>query len=71
MKAEKLAIRPWLSCQYNENTLVDLPSSVTKTAQNRFKLWNDFSIVGSSQQEYSLIEKRWLQSKRSIPCTPY
>ena len=28
MKAGKSAIRPWLSCQYNENTLVDLPSSV-------------------------------------------
>ena len=24
MKAGKSAIRPWLSCQYNENTLVDL-----------------------------------------------
>ena len=30
MKAGKLAIRPWLSCQCNENTLVDLPSSVSK-----------------------------------------
>ena len=28
MKAGMLAIRPWLSCQYNENMLVDLPSSV-------------------------------------------
>ena len=28
MKAGKLAILPWLSCQYNENTLLDLPSSV-------------------------------------------
>ena len=28
MKAGKSAIRPWLSCQYNENTLVDRPSSV-------------------------------------------
>ena len=28
MEAGKLAIRPWLVCQYNENTLVDLPSSV-------------------------------------------
>ena len=28
MKAGKSAIWPWLSCQYNENTLVDLPSSV-------------------------------------------
>jgi hypothetical protein len=28
MKAEKLAIQPWLICQYNENTLMDLPSSV-------------------------------------------
>ena len=28
MKAGKLAIWPWLSCPYNENTLVDLPSSV-------------------------------------------
>ena len=28
MKAGKLAIRPWLSCTYNENTLADLPSSV-------------------------------------------
>ena len=28
MKTGKLAIRPWLVCQYNENTLVDLLSSV-------------------------------------------
>ena len=28
MKTGKLAIRPWLSCQYKENTLVDLLSSV-------------------------------------------
>ena len=31
MKAGKLAIWPWLSCPYNENTLVDLPSSVDLT----------------------------------------
>ena len=29
MKAGKLAIQPKLSCQYSENTLMDLPSSVT------------------------------------------
>ena len=28
MKAGKSTIRPWLFCQYNENTLVDLLSSV-------------------------------------------
>ena len=28
MKAGMLAIWPWLICQYNKNTLVDLPSSV-------------------------------------------
>ena len=28
MKAEKLAIWPWLSGPYNEHTLVDLPSSL-------------------------------------------
>ena len=28
MKAGKSAIRPWLSCPYNEHTLMDLPSSV-------------------------------------------
>ena len=28
MKAGKLAIQPWLICPYNENTLVDLLSSV-------------------------------------------
>ena len=28
MKAEKLAIWPWLSCQYNKNVLVDLMSSM-------------------------------------------
>ena len=27
MKAGKLAIRPWLSCQYTENTLIDEPCS--------------------------------------------
>ena len=31
MKAGMSAIRPWLSCQYNKNTLVDLPSSVVYT----------------------------------------
>ena len=31
MKAGKLVIRPWLSCPYNEHTLVDLPSSVVTT----------------------------------------
>ena len=25
MKAEKSAIRPWLTCQYTENTLMDEP----------------------------------------------
>ena len=28
MKAGKSAIRPWMSCPYNDNTLLDLPSSV-------------------------------------------
>ena len=28
MKAGKLAIQPWLVCQYNKNMLVDLLSSV-------------------------------------------
>ena len=28
MKAGKLAICPWLICQYTENMLMDLPSSV-------------------------------------------
>ena len=31
MKAGKLAIRPWLSCPYNKNMLVDLPSFVLIT----------------------------------------
>ena len=30
MKAGKSAIRPWLSCPYNEHRLVDLPSSVSR-----------------------------------------
>ena len=34
VKAGKLAIRPWLVCQYNEHTLVDLPSSVGATNQD-------------------------------------
>ena len=37
LKAGKSAIRPWLSCQYNENTLVDLPSSVS-TSINKVAL---------------------------------
>ena len=28
IKAGKLAIRPWLSCQYTENTLMDEPSDL-------------------------------------------
>ena len=35
MKAWKSAIRPWLICQYNENTLVDLLSSVIKVKNIR------------------------------------
>ena len=31
MKAGKLAIWPWLSCPYDKNTHVDLPSSVCLT----------------------------------------
>ena len=31
MKAGKSAIQPWLSCPYNEHTLMDLPSSVYST----------------------------------------
>ena len=31
MKAGKSATQPWLSCQYNKNTLVDHPSSVCTT----------------------------------------
>ena len=31
MKAGKLAFRPWLICPYNENMLMDLPSSVNST----------------------------------------
>ena len=30
MKAGKLAIWPWLSCQYTENILTDLPSLMGK-----------------------------------------
>ena len=47
MKAGKLPIRPWLSCQYNEHTPVDLPSSVsdfnrmTKKKQNSNYLINN------------------------------
>ena len=44
MKARKSAIQPWLSCPYNENTLVDLPSSVwqTKTGQK-----STYCVLGS------------------------
>ena len=31
MKVRKMAIWPWLSCSYNENKLMDLPSSVRNT----------------------------------------
>ena len=34
MKAGKLAIWPWLSFQYNKNTLMDLPSSVSQCLFN-------------------------------------
>ena len=30
MKTGKLAIQPWLVCQYNKNMLADLPSSVAQ-----------------------------------------
>ena len=40
MKTGKLAIRPWLSCPYNEITLVDLQSSVVAALQNAQKLHN-------------------------------
>ena len=38
MKSGKLAIRPWLSCPYNEHMLVDLPSSVVLYLMKQKKL---------------------------------
>ena len=42
MKAGKMAIPPWLSCQYNENTLVNLPSSVR--FKKKCNCWRVFAI---------------------------
>ena len=45
MKAEKLAIRPWLSCPYSENTLMDLPASVAEMyhcSNNAYLDWKNF-----------------------------
>ena len=41
MQARKLAIPPWLSCQYNENTLVDLPSSVISSNMAKVEMAKD------------------------------
>ena len=47
MKAEKSAIRPWLTCPYHEHTLVDLPSSV-QTGDFFWPKWNlDLRFFGS------------------------
>ena len=40
IKAGKSAIRPWLVCQYNKNTFMDLPSSVvTSVNAHDFTVW--------------------------------
>ena len=46
MKAGKSAIWPWLSCPYNEHTLMDLPSSVIST---RFGTVTPFSMFSINQ----------------------
>ena len=56
MKAGKLTIRPWLSCQYNENMLVDVPSSVF----NRDIFWYHYtSAFGKNQRKNCLFSYLW------------
>ena len=46
MKTGKLAIWPWLSCPYNNHTLVNLQSSVVGPENNTTKFYfNQFSAA--------------------------
>ena len=62
MMSGKSAIWPWLGCQYNKNTLMDLPSSVDQSLNSNFNylIWKN-----SQEQPFSL----WLLlSPFKIPC---
>ena len=48
MKTGKLAIRHWLSCPYNNHTLVNLQSSVVGPENNTTKCYfNQFSAASN------------------------
>ena len=58
IKAGKLALRPWLSCPYNENTLMDLPSSVGvggKTANKQLAFFLHFAFAERVWEYIALI----------------
>ena len=40
MKAGNLAIWPWLICQYNKNTLVDLHKSFFGFSNSKYEWWD-------------------------------
>ena len=55
MKAEKLALWPWLSCPYNEHRLMDLTSSVHQSAF--CKMSNPRLSFGV---EHQLVQELWV-----------
>ena len=56
MKAGKLANQLWMICQYNENTLVDLPSSVMAPAKKAYLL---IEIECLQKGDYFSIQLHW------------
>ena len=58
MKARKLAIWPWLSCPYNKNTLVDLPSSVQGMRQHGCRGCTNPQIFGISLLHLQILRHR-------------
>ena len=66
MKAGKLAIRPWLSCPYNEDRLVDLPSSVSKSDSSLIKGYYSIFKIDLElglQKLGTLFEKKYVQNQ--------
>ena len=66
MKVGKLAIRPWLSCQYTENTLMDLLSSVTPATANSTTLseLRGYCITNGDLLLHSILifcQRTWMQ----------
>ena len=69
LKAGKSAIRPWLSCPYNENALVDLPSSVVICGTTEKVSPSDFTFIGPNDPvDSGKIRVPWLEPQPLFSC---